>query len=99
MFLNIVQALFYILSKDVDLSHSPRLEVYLQMLQIIYMSIYWFVIMRFKRIQVQVSQDERETTYGMFLKLRYIKRYTLVFIGSMFLFQIPCALMRFIYTN
>ena len=47
--------------------------------QIVKMMIVWFIVMRLKRIEVQVAQGQQETTFSMLLKLTYIKKFDLGF--------------------
>ena len=55
---------------------------YLQVIQVIPMTIIWYQMMRFKRIEVQVTEDENETTFSMIKKLEYIDRFVEVLITA-----------------
>ena len=49
----------------------------------------WLVIGGFKRVEVQVVKDDQETTFNMFQKLKFLKRYQQVFIGTLLIFETP----------
>lgn len=55
-------------------------------------------IMRFKRVEVQVAQDECENTYHIFQKLQFIKSYNLSIMVPLFIFQIALNI-HMIYDN
>ena len=44
--------------------------------------------MRFKRVEVQIVQDERETTAIIFKKLKYSNNYQLSFMAPLIVFSI-----------
>lgn len=46
-------------------------------------SLIWFFVIRLKRVEVQVVNDERETTYNIFKKLRTITLYNTIFIPTL----------------
>ena len=49
----------------------------------------WLVIGAFKRVEVQVVKDDQETTYNMFQKLKFLRRYQQVFIFTLLIFETP----------
>lgn len=53
------------------------------------------MVQRFKRVEVQVVQDEKETTANLFQKLRYLKLYNIIFMVVFCIFQVP--LLIYIY--
>ena len=55
----------------------------------------WIVVMRFKRIEVQVVKDANENNYHIFSKLRVINSYNTVFMLLLFVFQVPLFLFIF----
>lgn len=49
----------------------------------------WLFVMRFKRVEVQVVQDEKETSSDIFRKLKCNTIYHLSFMTALLIFQIP----------
>ena len=57
------------------------------------------MIMRFKRVEIQVVQDERETIMAIFKKLKFIKITDIVFMVSLFILWAPLEAYRIYYDN
>ena len=49
----------------------------------------WVTIGRFKRVEVQVAQDDQETTFGIFKKIRILKFNQVAFLVTVLSFLIP----------
>ena len=49
----------------------------------------WLFVMRFKRVEVQVAEDHKETTVGIFTKLRFIAKFDFCFLLAHILFILP----------
>ena len=49
----------------------------------------WVTIGRFKRVEVQVVQDDQETTFGIFKKIKLLKYYQIAFLATVLSFFIP----------
>ena len=49
----------------------------------------WVMIGRFKRIEVQVVQDDQETTFDIFKKIRFLKFNQTAFLVIILSFLIP----------
>ena len=49
----------------------------------------WVTIGRFKRVEVQVVQDDQETTFGIFKKIRILKFNQVAFLATVLSFLIP----------
>ena len=49
----------------------------------------WVIIGRFKRVEVQVVQDDQETTFGIFKKIKLLKYYQIAFLAIVLSFLIP----------
>ena len=62
------------------------------MVTLVLMVLIWVTISRFKRVEVQVIQDDQETSYGIFKKLYFLKMYQILFISVVMCFQIPLSL-------
>ena len=52
----------------------------------------WVTIGRFKRVEVQVVQDDQETTFGIFKKIRILKFNQFAFLVTFLSFLIPSGL-------
>ena len=52
----------------------------------------WVTIGRFKRVEVQVVQDDQETTFGIFKKIRILKLNQFAFLVTVLSFLIPSGL-------
>ena len=52
----------------------------------------WLFVMRFKRVEVQIVQDERETTAMIFKKLKYSNNYQISFMAPLLVFSIALIL-------
>ena len=48
----------------------------------------WLFVSRFKRVTVQVVQDEFENTFNIFKKLNYFAAYQTGFMAAVFIFTI-----------
>ena len=49
----------------------------------------WVMIGRFKRVEVQVVQDDQETTFGIFKKIKILKFNQIAFLVTLLSFIIP----------
>ena len=68
------------------LSYQP-MHVFLdQIVTLALVILLWLTMGRFKRVEVQVVQDERETTYGIFKKLQVLSVCKIIFILAILCF-------------
>ena len=63
-----------------------------QMSTVLLTILLWVTIGRFKRVEVQVVQDDQETTYGIFKKIRILKFNQYAFLVTLLSFLIPSGL-------
>ena len=49
----------------------------------------WLFVMRFKRVEVQVAEDDKETSVGIFDKLKFIAKFDFGFLLAHILFILP----------
>ena len=61
-------------------------EILNQLSKLISVWLFWLFVMRFKRVQVQIVQDEGETTAMIFKKLKYSSNYQYSFVSPLLLF-------------
>ena len=57
----------------------------------------WLFVMRFKRVEVQVAEDDKETTVGIFNKLKFIAKFDFSFLLSHILFILPLLIYNVYY--
>ena len=58
----------------------------------------WLFVMRFKRVEVQVAEDHKETTVAIFTKLRFIAKFDFCFLLAHILFILPLLICE-VYFN
>ena len=56
---------------------------------VLLLTLLWVMIGRFKRVEVQVVQNDQETTYGIFKKLRLLQFNQIAFLIIVLSFLIP----------
>ena len=54
----------------------------------------WATVNGFKRVEVQVVQDERETTFAIFKKLKFFRNYQIVFATIVLCFFTPSFILQ-----
>ena len=63
-----------------------------QMSTVLLTILIWVTIGRFKRVEVQVVQDDQETTFGIFKKIKILKYNQIAFLVTVLSFLIPSGL-------
>ena len=59
-----------------------------QLTTIAIVTVIWLTIGRLRRVQLQVAQDDQETTFAMFQKLKAQRFYDIAFIMAFVAFQL-----------
>ena len=68
-------------------------------IDLVFMILVMFAVLRFKRVELQVVQDQQETTMNIFKKLKWSSTYQLVFIGQLTVFQVTLFAFNLINDN